>query len=218
MLFYLCASRKCFQILRAHCTLRVRVVVFGLVPILLLEFSGKMAQRPDLPEMEIVQEPTRMEEMLHDTKIEISCVVPLKEHSMYVKYKQKVETQVDPKNTNVVIAAITTAYGRMELYKLLDILKENCFYLDTDSVIFSYRDGDTVPVTGNFLGMLTDEVMELGGPQSFIKRFCGGGSKCYAYEVEGADGSTKSICKARGLTINSSNFSNSSKHVVNFNT
>jgi hypothetical protein len=40
MLFYLCASHKCTQILRAHCTSRLRVVLFGLVPILLLEFSG----------------------------------------------------------------------------------------------------------------------------------------------------------------------------------
>ena len=62
--------------------------------------------------------------------------------------------------TNVVIAAFTTAYARLKLYGVLDMLQERVLYYDTDSVIFVSKHGEPEPPLGNHLGELTDE---LGG-------------------------------------------------------
>ena len=67
--------------------------------------------------------------------------------------------QPDPK-TNVVIAAFTTAYARLQLYDELDMLQERVLYYDTDSVIYLSQPGQPEPRLGNYIGDFTDE---LGG-------------------------------------------------------
>ena len=62
--------------------------------------------------------------------------------------------QPDPK-TNVIIAAFTTAYARLQLYDELDILQERVLYYDTDSVIYLSQ---PEPRLGNYIGDLTDEL------------------------------------------------------------
>ena len=49
--------------------------------------------------------------------------------------------------TNVVIAAFTTAYARLKLYDVLDLLQEHVLYYDTDSVIFISRPGGSEPLS-----------------------------------------------------------------------
>ena len=62
----------------------------------------------------------------------------------------------DPK-TNVVIAAFTTAYARLQLYEELDRLGERVLYYDTDSVIYLTQPGEPEPQLGNYIGDLIDE-------------------------------------------------------------
>ena len=47
--------------------------------------------------------------------------------------------------TNVVVAAFTTAYARLKLYDVLDMLQERVLYYDTDSVIFVSKPGEPEP-------------------------------------------------------------------------
>jgi hypothetical protein len=150
---------------------------------------------------------------LNDTTIEVTGVIPVGENTMYVSFKKNLESDMELTNTNVVLAAFTTAWGRMELYKYLDFLGDRCLYLDTDSIIFLTSTGMLNPDKGNFLGDLTCEVEPMGGVGSYITEFCSAGPKNYGYLIKCADGRTKSICKARGITINAGN-----QDVVNFNT
>ena len=60
--------------------------------------------------------------------------------------------------TNVVIAAFTTAYARLKLYDVLDLLQERVLYYDTDSVIFLSKPAEPEPSTWNYLGNLTKEL------------------------------------------------------------
>ena len=54
----------------------------------------------------------------------------------------KVEEEVIPSNkTNIFIAAFTTAWARLELYKYLEQLKEQVLYFDTDSIIYLGLEG-----------------------------------------------------------------------------
>ena len=100
--------------------------------------------------------------------------------------------EADPK-TNVVIAAFTTAYARLKLYDVLDMLQERALYCDTDSVIFISKPGDPEPPIGPYLGELTDE---LNGDH--ITTFVSGGPKNYAY----CTNTGKVEMKIRGITLN----------------
>ena len=94
--------------------------------------------------------------------------------------------------TNVVIAAFTTAYARLKLYGVLDMLQEGVMYYDTDSVIFVRKLNEPEPPLGNHLGELTDE---LGG--EYITVFASGGPKNYCYRMN----SGKVETKVSGITL-----------------
>lgn len=59
-------------------------------------------------------------------------------------------------NTNVIIVAFTTPYARLKLYDALDVLQERVLYYDTELVIFVCKPGEPEPLTGRYLGNLTD--------------------------------------------------------------
>ena len=71
-------------------------------------------------------------------------------------------------------------------------------YADTDSVIFSTKQGQSKPQLGDYLGDLTDEIQN-----NRIKTFATGGPKNYGYELLNPDKEgNKAHCKVRGITLN----------------
>jgi DNA polymerase elongation subunit (family B) len=50
--------------------------------------------------------------------------------------------------SNVVLAAFTTAYARLKLCEVLDMLQERVLYYDTDSVIFVSKPDEPDPPLG----------------------------------------------------------------------
>ena len=120
-------------------------------------------------------------QMVNDETIEIQYA----EKEGFVKENDKV---------NVVIAAFTTAYARLKLYDLLDLLQERVLYYDTDSVVYIHQPGKPDPPLGDYLGDLTDELV----PGDHITTFISGGPKNYAYETNNGE----AILKIRGITLN----------------
>ena len=118
----------------------------------------------------------------------------------YENTKNFIETNC---KTNVVIAAFTTAYTRLQLYETLrtpstlrNSMKRTPSTLrnyDMDSVIFISKPGEPEPSTGRYLGELTDELN--GG---HITTFISGGPKNYCYRTN--DGKVE--IKVRGITLN----------------
>ena len=104
-------------------------------------------------------------------------------NELFVKSSNKV---------NVAIAAFTTAYARLKLYDLLDLLQERVLYYDTDSVIYVHRPGEPDPPLGDYLGDLTNELKG----DDYITSFVSGGPKNYAYQTKNG----KSVTKIRGFT------------------
>ena len=110
-------------------------------------------------------------------------------------------------NTNVVVAAFTTALARLELYKCMEQLGKRLVYFDTDSVIFESPiaiEDEPVKV-GDAMGCLTDELQ----PGEVITQFVSGGAKNYAYKTN--KGRTQMTVKGITLTSNAC-------EVVNFET
>ena len=90
------------------------------------------------------------------------------------------------------IAAFTTAYARLKLYTCLEQLQHRVLYIDTDSLIYVVKPGETPLELGNYLGDLTDE---LGGDT--IQEFASTGPKSYAYQTRNRK---KVVMRVKGIT------------------
>ena len=113
-----------------------------------------------------------------------------------LEYKTKHQLIHEDETTNVILAAMTTAYARLKLYEYLKILGESVLYFDTDSIIFLYDPAKPhldLPL-GDFLGDLTDELPA----GEHITEFVSCGAKSYSFKV--SDGSE--VCKVKGFTLN----------------
>ena len=140
----------------------------------------------------MVHEPKRFFELLYSDEFEVSDARIVNDNTIEVQYKCIDEFVQQNNKVNVVIAAFTTAYSRLKLYDLLDLLQERVLYYDTDSVIYVHKPDKPNPPLGNYLGDLTDE---LNG--DYITSFVSGGPKNYAYRTKKG----KTETKIRGITL-----------------
>ena len=141
----------------------------------------------------MVTEPKEFFHFLDSTKYEVSDARLVNDETVEVHYKEKDEFAEQNNKVNIVIAAFTTAYARLKLYDLLDLLQERVLYYDTDSVIYIHEPGKPDPPLGDYLGDLTDE-LDAG---DYITTFISGGPKNYAYITNNG----KSLTKIRGITL-----------------
>ena len=139
----------------------------------------------------MVTEPKEFFDIL--SKFEVSDARLVNDEMVEVHYKEKDEFAEQNNKVNIVIAAFTTAYARLKLYDLLDLLQERVLYYDTDSVIYVHEPGKPDPPLGDYLGDLTDE-LDTG---DYITTFISGGPKNYAYITNNG----KSETKIRGITL-----------------
>lgn len=171
--------------------------------IMLNSFWGRFGMRSDLVRTELIRCERVLRDRVLDPKKEIKSLVPINDDCLLINYKINEEVREANKTTNVVIAAFTTAYARMELYKYLDQLgDERVLYHDTDSVIFTGKAGEMMPEKGDFLGQMTDE-LEKYGVGSYITEFVSGGPKNYAIKIYSTkEKKIKTCVKVKGITLN----------------
>ncbi len=98
--------------------------------------------------------------------------------------------------TNVIIAAYTTCQARLKLYEDLEELGPRALYADTDSVIFTTKEGEKNLSLGDYLGDLTDEV-----PEGVITQFVSAVPKNYALIIDNS-GHVETVTKVRDITLN----------------
>ena len=129
----------------------------------------------------------------------------------WVSWRYRHEVLVDTlPHTNEVIEAYVTTGGRLRLYSFLERLGTRALYCDTESVIYVASSAGRPPIEcGDRLGNMTNEL----GPGEYIDEFVSGGPKNYAYKVMKPDGSTKTVCKVKGITLNYT-----TSQIVNFET
>ena len=131
--------------------------------------------------------------MMTDETVEVSDLIHLTEEMVALIWTKRDAFEQPLPHVNMVMGAYTTAQARLKLYS---VLEDRALYFDTDSVIFTQKDGEWEPPTGEFLGDLKCETD--GEP---ITAFVSGGTKNYAYRL--ASGNTS--CKIRGFTLGSGN-------------
>ena len=110
-------------------------------------FIGKFAQRSNLTKTKMVTEPKEFFDFLYSPEFEVSNARIVNDETVEVHYRNIDEFAEQNNKVNIVIAAFTTAYARLKLYDLLDLLQERVFYYDTDSVIYVHGFRDLRPRT-----------------------------------------------------------------------
>lgn len=162
-----------------------------------------------MAQVEYVTDPSVYFDMLTSDRQEVTSVNFVTGEMVEMRWKNKDEFVEASGRTNVVLAAYTTAQARLILYSYLEKLGNRALYADTDSIVFSVKQGEYEPLLGDYLGDLTDEV-----PDGKITHFVTGGPKNYSYKFERyVDNSVHTVCKVRGITLNYKNALD-----INFNT
>ncbi len=84
--------------------------------------------------------------------------------TLLISYKYVDDIDAPEGKTSVAIASFVTAYARLKLLSEIRKIEEksegSVLYLDTDSIIFVHKPGNYKPELDNFLGQITDEVVE----------------------------------------------------------
>lgn len=173
---------------------------------MLVSFWGKLGQKENQSKTTIVRDSQILFNLLTNPAVEVTAIRVINEETVLVCWQNIEEVGEVLRNVNVVLAAYTTAQARLKLYEHLKALGRQVVYYDTDSVLYSWREGQPLVPTGDFLGDMTDELAEYG-PGSFIAEFVSGGPKTYGYVVYTTkDNSTRPhlsfVCKIKGLTLN----------------
>ena len=115
-------------------------------------------------------EPKELYNYLDSDQYDVKGGQLVNDETFEIQYMEN-EGFVDENNkVNIVIAAFTTAYARLKLYDLLDLLQERVLYYDTDSVVYVHEPSKPDPPLGDYLGDLTDELN--GGYIGRSKELC----------------------------------------------
>lgn len=166
---------------------------------------GKFGQNPNKAKLTYVSEPKEYIEKMTDPATDVLNLLYMNKEHIGIHWQSKDDFVEALPNTNVVLAAFTTAQARLKLYELLEPLGDRVIYFDTDSVFFTEKKDGWNPPIGDYLGELKDETK--GVP---ILSFVSGGAKSYAYQL--ADEST--VCKIKGFTLNHRNSTTLNFHTL----
>ena len=156
---------------------------------------GKTGQRGNMPRTVVVYHVSDFNAIVFNDDYELGIIdrLPHHEYAWQITYKLKSEYLVkEPRNTNVYIAAFTTTWARIKLWKKLHELGERVLYYDTDSVIYKTGPGELHLERGPYLGDLTNELEE----GRYITEFVSTGPKSYAYR----DNKGAQVIKFKGIS------------------
>ncbi len=169
----------------------------SIMKFLLNSLWGRFALRCNLPTTELLTDPEDFARHIFGNGRVIKHFSFVSDNVALVQWCYREEDPAPARDVNIFIASFTTAYGRLELYKVMDRLGPRVFYVDTDSLIFSTKERDWTPQTGSYLGELTNEL----DSDDNITEFAATGPKSYGFKTA----KNKVVLKAKGVTLHSAN-------------
>ena len=96
--------------------------------ILFLQF----AQHPNMTKVELISDPEKYFDYLSSDSINVLDINLVSDEVIELHYDYNKDFVEPNAKKNVVIAAFATAYARLKLYNMLDLLQECVLYYDTD--------------------------------------------------------------------------------------
>src|SRR5258706_3167306 len=125
----------------------------------------------------------------------------INDHKMYVNFKKQDGYEEENARGNCVIGAFVTCWARLALYSELEKLNERILYFDTNSIVYTYKQGEYQPRLGSILGEWQDEIAEKYGSEIEIDEFTATGPKSYSLKLS----NNESIIRMKGMHQNRSN-------------
>ena len=168
---------------------------------------GKLCQKTNLRKQNTVFSDTEFEAMWANHKINILDVHCLDFNSCLVNYEYKDNYTHTIPSQNCILGSFVASYGRMYLYKILDIVGSNSLlYCDTDSIFFKEYDMEITNKLknhigiSNFLGHLGNEISP---ENNYVNLFIGLSPKSYAYTTfTPNEKGVSEFVKNKGFTLN----------------
>ena len=117
----------------------------------LYSFWGKFGKKPNRSKSQYITEPSKFKQLANDTSVEIMMIYMVNENCLLVETKSRENFEPDNIKTNDIVASFTTCWARLKLYSLIDQLGRRILYMDTDSIIFTAREGQDMPLLGDLL-------------------------------------------------------------------
>ena len=173
-------------------------------------FWGKFGEKPNKTQTFTVTSPGELYAIIEDSGNNIHDIRICTDDIVEVDVNKAVEEVIPSNKTNIFIASFTTSWARLELYKCLELLKDQVLYFDTDSIIYLCRERLPEVETGPFLGQMKHETAGV-----LIQEFVTGGPKNYSYMLQNGD----TECKIRGFTMDEQssaqqNFDSMKRHIL----
>ena len=168
-------------------------------------FYGKFGQRTNMKKTLFVKDIKQLMQVLTDPGKLLMDFHIMNDDVIQVEYKNTEDFECQSFNTNLTIAAFCTSWARLKLWSVMQKLGKRVLYHDTDSIIFSVKDGEYIPPLGTYLGQLTDELTckelsckKQGCSGHWIEEFVSCGPKNYSFRVNTGE----IVCKVRGFSLN----------------
>lgn len=146
---------------------------------MLNSFWGKYGQQSNKAQVKVCKKASELYPLLSDTSKDIRMVRVVTEKMVEVVYQHVSEADPVQPNINIFVAAFTTCYARLKLYRegIAALQPSQVLYFDTDSIIYCHRPDQPELPLGDNLGELTNE---LDDPNNIIE-FASAGPKNYGY-------------------------------------
>lgn len=171
--------------------------------ILLNSMWGKHAENPVKDQMKIYDytnatDCRKADEMflnVSQNNYDLSSVIALNENRFLYKYKvDGIEMRADLSKTYLPAAAYVTCYGRVMLWKMMNLYGKDVLYNDTDSVFVRTRAGEPLKFKPcNYWGGWKEEGPSVKG----IRKLICFAAKCYGYKL--FNGEEK--VRAKGMSL-----------------
>ncbi|CAB3980640.1 DNA polymerase [Paramuricea clavata] len=150
---------------------------------LLNSLWGKLAQNENVTVVSFLESMDDLLELVNDRTVDVTSLDFISGNIARTTHRKTASLTPLP-NRNVIIASFVTAYSRLELLVYLLKLGSNVLYYDTDSVIFiEDRANGKYLETSEYLGQMTDELVEKKTSTKWIEQFCSAGPKSYSYRT-----------------------------------
>jgi hypothetical protein len=163
---------------------------------------GRFSMRNNFVETVIVDDVATLHNLIHDKKLIVQRVTPIRPEVFMVSYKKRDEFVSSHPKYNIVLSLLTTAAGRMKLYEYMDAVVNapgcELLYTDTDSVFILYPKGQCPIKCGDFLGEMSDQYED-----HRVLAYYSTGSKSYALKLQHKQtGKIEHALKCKGVTYN----------------
>lgn len=163
-------------------------------------FLGKFSQTNDKPLTKVVSSQEEISDYFYSKAYEITDILALNKFSCQIQIKNKKNTLLLPnRNSNCVIGAHVVAFARQFMHQQMAILEAagaKLFYTDTDSLIFSLKKTQDIPV--KISPAFGDFKFEIDGT---ILSYYSLGPKNFALQYVDKNGQFGTVVKLRGLTL-----------------